>query len=131
MEQIFNTLKDRLTDEVKKIARKNDMTPADLEIAKEAVCLIDKIEEMDTRKSTDAMMSAGVYYPHMQSGANMRSPVTGRYISGTVDYDHRMSGHSFRDRMIARLEPMYDEAQSEHERKMLSEWITRIQNQAQ
>lgn len=36
------------------------------------------------------------------------------------------SGHSMRDRAIAKLEEMYDEAQTEHERRFLDEWIGRL-----
>ena len=36
------------------------------------------------------------------------------------------SGHSIRDRMISRLEEMFDEAQTEHERQTIQEWIDRV-----
>ena len=43
------------------------------------------------------------------------------------NYDH-MYGHSIKDRMIAKLETMYDEAKSEHERQMVSNAINHIQS---
>ena len=62
-------------------------------------------------------------------GARGRSPVTGRYISrdGAMHDDYMMSGHSIKDRMVARLEAMYDEAKSEHERDEIRKEIRRIE----
>lgn len=39
-----------------------------------------------------------------------------------------IAGHSINDRMIDRLERMYDEAQSDHEREVVGSWIDRIRN---
>lgn len=55
-------------------------------------------------------------------GARMRSPSTGRYISG-------YSGHSIHDRMIASLEPLYDQATSEHEKAEIDAWIKRLRTE--
>lgn len=46
--------------------------------------------------------------------------------SGYRGESRGMSGHSIKDRMIARLESMYDEAQSDHERQMIHKEIERI-----
>ena len=68
------------------------------------------------------------------SYARGRSPVTGRYISrdpmmhDDMMMDHR-SMHSIKDRMIARLEAMYDEAKSEHEREEIRKEIRRIESE--
>ena len=37
------------------------------------------------------------------------------------------SGHSMRDRAVAKLEEMYDEARTEHERRFLNDMINRLQ----
>ena len=75
-----------------------------------------------------------------------RSPITGQYVSrdggggtssrGSYDSSHRYydggsrnsgySGHSKRDRMIAALEEMYDNAQTNHEREFVQEWLERL-----
>ena len=75
-----------------------------------------------------------------------RSSVTGQYVSrdsgggassrGSYDSSHRYydggsrnsgySGHSKRDRMIAALEEMYDNAQTNHEREFVQEWLERL-----
>lgn len=36
------------------------------------------------------------------------------------------SGHSMKDRMIAKLEEMFDEAQSRHEEQFIQDWIDRL-----
>ena len=64
---------------------------------------------------------------HGDSYERGRSPVTGRYISNG-SYEHGYSGHSIKDRMIARLEDMYDDAKTEHERQVVSETIQKIQS---
>lgn len=66
-----------------------------------------------------------------------RSARTGRYVSRDGrsygedyydSYDGGTSGHSITDRMIDQIERMYDSAKTEHERKELDKWITRIEN---
>lgn len=75
-----------------------------------------------------------------------RSATTGRYVSrDSAPYvdgyssrrfygfktvngmnEHGYSGHSIKDRVIAQLEKMYDEAQTEHERQTVSDVIRQI-----
>jgi hypothetical protein len=67
---------------------------------------------------------------HGDSYRRGRSPVTGRYISRGEDhmsYRDGYSGHSIKDRMVAQLENMYDQAKSEHERQIVDEWIKRLE----
>lgn len=46
---------------------------------------------------------------------------------GSEGNDH-MYGHSIKDRMIARLESMFDEAKTDHERQIVANTINRIQS---
>ena len=55
----------------------------------------------------------------------MRSPVTGKYISRD---GNGMSSHSLKDRMIARLEEMYNEAVNEYEREEIRKEIKKIED---
>ena len=74
-----------------------------------------------------------------------RSATTGRYVSrDSAPYvegyssrrfydgafsrsqENGYSGHSIKDRMIAQLEKMYDEAQTEHEKQTVNDWIRRL-----
>lgn len=111
--------------------KKKDLTPSDLEILCKAYKLRREIK-MDDEVGMDeewdnssSMYSRRNVMPrvYMDSYAPMRSPVTGRYISR----DDGMSGHSLKDRMIAKLEGMYDEAKSEYEREELRKEIRRIE----
>lgn len=45
-----------------------------------------------------------------------------------MSYRDGYSGHSIKDRMVARLEDMMDEAKTDHERQTVSEWINRLQS---
>ena len=181
MSKTLERFKEFLEDEVEKIRKKGDITPAELDSSQKAVCTIKMIEDMEKEQSEGMMMEGDSYgysnrnmaYRHMpvygsyndrsygdsyrsyndgygngQSGRRYyhdsydrdesyhgdsyrrgRSPVTGRYISrGDRDYYDGYSGHSIKDRMVARLEAMMDEAKTDHERQTVSEWINRLQS---
>lgn len=51
-----------------------------------------------------------------------------RYSGDHYPNDHRMmySGHSLKDRMVAKLEEMYDDVKNDHERQMLDTWMRRL-----
>ncbi len=173
MDKTLENLKETLEDEIKKIVKKGDITPAELENVQKAVCTIDMIKKMENGQS-EGMMEGDSYgysnrmpYYHMprygsyndrshgdsyndrsygdysgrryyhdsygddemyrgDSHRRGRSPVTGRYIS-RGHYDDGYSGHSIKDRMVAKLESMYDEAKTDHERQTVDEWINRLQ----
>lgn len=40
-----------------------------------------------------------------------------------------MSGHSIKDRMVAKMEQLYDEAHGDHERQIISNEINRLRNE--
>lgn len=188
MDKTLEHLKETLEDEIKKITKKGDITPTELESVQKAVCTIDMIKKMENGQSEGMMMDGESYgwntrtapYTHMPyytsrndrsygdsyndrsygrynnrsygedsygyyhdsygddmySNRRGRSPVTGRYISrGMDDYSERdrmyrdgYSGHSIKDRMVARLESMMDEAKTDHERQTVNEWINRLSN---
>lgn len=180
MEKTLEHLKETLEDEIKKITKKGDITPAELESVQKAVCTIDMIKRMNEGESEgrsmdgsygsyrgysrrnmrfnpmayegsygdysersyndsydDRMYHDGGSYRNYRDGRSYdnyhgdsyrrgRSPVTGRYIS-RGQYDDGYSGHSIKDRMVAKLEDMYDEAKTDHERQTVNEWINRLQ----
>lgn len=192
MDKTLEHLKETLEDEIKKIVKKGDISPAELESVKNAVATIDMIENMgqseggySNRRSSNRRSSYGGMYEDMDqyyrgrsndqseesyrmpyggriyydadnrdsyrgdsyrgegnrggggsrggsyrgdSYERGRSPVTGRYIS-RGSYEDGYSGHSIKDRMVARLEGMYDEAQTEHERHTISKAIDKIQGE--
>lgn len=155
MDNILQELRESVEKELEKITKKNDITPAELENATKAVCLIEKIkmlEELDSYdgdaysensyRSPRMRMSygeEGMYAdnsyrsPHVRmsygdddmSYRRGRSMTTGRYMSRDDGY----SGHSIKDRMISKLENMMDEAKTEHERQTVNDWIRRLSNE--
>lgn len=112
------------------------MTAAELDVLTKAVCTIEKIKQIEDAENSYSDNSYGDGGNSYRRG---RSATTGRYVSrdaaphfdgGTSRrfYDGGgYSGHSIKDRMVAQLEKMYDEAQSEHERQTVSDWIRRLE----
>lgn len=150
LKKSLDSLKELLNEEIKKVTKKADITPVELENMTKTLCLIEKIkmvEHDDEYMGSFEEGQSGKYYPRMSygmdgkhwddprmydglSGRRMRSPSTGRYMSGGMrSYgmpDPGYSGHSIKDRMVAKLEEMYDEAKTEHERQIVDEWINRL-----
>lgn len=110
------------------------MTAAELDVLTKAVCTLEKVKQIEDSENYGGYS----YNDEGNSYRRGRSATTGRYVSrdaaphfdgGTSRrfYDgNGYSGHSIKDRMIAQLEKMYDEAQSEHERQTVSDWIRRL-----
>lgn len=130
-------LKDALNEEIKKVTKKNDITPVELENMTKTLCLIEKIKMIEEGaeywgneegRSYGTMPDYRDGWSYGYSGRRMRSPSTGRYTSGT-SYGPGYSGHSIKDRMVAKLEEMYDEAKTEHERQIVDEWINRLRDE--
>ncbi len=142
--KLLDKINDSIEDAIKPILGKGAaMTPADLESLTKAVCILEKIKTIENGNSYDDSYSENYSY------RRGRSAITGRYVSRDAmpyhdDYhdggnssrryydgnsNHNgYSGHSIKDRMIDRLERMFDEAQNEHERQTVNEWINRLRN---
>ena len=122
MHKTLSNFQEMLVEEIEKINKKGDITPAEMQPAYYAVKTIKMINEINNGYGHSEGM-----YKHMPdydvSYGRMRSPVTGHYISNGMH-----SGHSIMDRMVAKLEGMYDEAQTEHERQMVDMWINRLRS---
>lgn len=117
MEKLYSDLKEMVEDEIRRVVKKNDITPAELENLTKAVCLIEKLK----------MMENGGYSQTGYNNEGMSNMYRNRsYRSDMDSYDRGYSGHSIRDRMIAKLESMYDEAKTDHERQTVDEWINRL-----
>lgn len=121
--------------EVDKIVQKGDLNPTELDCVYKVACVAEKIAQMTNEYSgsysegfRSNMQNGQMYngsWGNEMSGARMRSPVTGRYISSGMN-DGYASGHSIEDRMIASLESQMDSAKSEYERQKILEEIRRI-----
>lgn len=129
--------------EIDRIISANTITPAEVKNLKDAIKLMLETKEYERWENGEAED-----FPDdrsMYSSRRGRSATTGRYVSRSygpvmneepgysrrsynIPYHSRgYSGHSIKDRMISNLEMMYDDAQTEHERQMLDEWITKIE----
>lgn len=140
MEQSLYDAYKLLDREIKGLASKNSISPAEMENMYKAVCTMEKIkkiESMETRPEFSERASYGYgvggYFPLSydgNSGARGRDNM-GRFTSmdgrmmGNASNDG-YSGHSVRDRMIDRLERMRDEAQSESERREIQMEIDKM-----
>ena len=151
MNKILDKINDAIEEAIKPIVNKGaSMTAAELEVLTKAVCTIEKIKQIEdadnysdySRNSYNGGNSYNYYDEGNNNAGNSyrrgRSATTGRYVSRdsaphVEGYSSRRfydsngySGHSIKDRMIAQLEKMYDEAQTEHERKTVNDWIRRL-----
>ena len=137
MERSLEELKDILEDEIKKITQKGEITPTELDNMTKAVCLIEKINMIEEYDDDD--------YDDENSYYSRRR---GRYSRRNYNYDNYdgmnngrgsmrnsrnshgdYSGHSIKDRMIDKLESMMDEAKTEYEKKIVSDWINRLDSE--
>lgn len=141
MDKLAYKTKEILDECIEDMNKKKDLTSADLDMLCKAYKLRRELmyDDADMGESGEWDNSSYMYSrrnvmprvymdgmnPNTNAYAPMRSPVTGRYVSR----DGGMSGHSLKDRMIAKLEEMYDEASSEYEREELRKEIRRIESE--
>ena len=130
-----------LEKEIKKLSMKGELSATEVCNLKEAVTaaskIVDLIGELPSETSDGISNSYAItpgykyrysgyiYDPHMTEGSYRRgrSMNTGRYVSRGDNY----SGHSIHDRMVAKLEEMYDEAKTDHERHEVDTAIRMIE----
>lgn len=145
--KILEKINDAVEEAIRPIISKGaSMTAAELDVLTKAVCTIEKIKQIEDGGNSydNYSRSYNSYDDDGNSYRRSRSAVTGRYVSrdamphfeGSTSrrfYDGEMSrngngysGHSIKDRMVASLEKMYDDAQTEHERQLVDNWIRRI-----
>lgn len=135
MHKVLDDLKKLTKSELQKIVDKNEMSPTELKNAKEAVCLLKEIDEVEVGMIHDEDMSGrdyhGSYYGDWRSERRGRNPMNGRYMSRRNRYEDSYmgdrSGHSIKDRMVDKLESMMDEASSDYEQKEIHRMIERIE----
>lgn len=137
----LDELNDLIEEELKKMVKKGELSPSELEAANKAVCLMEKIIMLREGGYSDAMMSREQYMGDhsMRMGSydgsyeRDRSPVTGRYVSRDGryygSYDRGYSGHSIGDRAVDKLEKMMDEAGSDYERECIRKYISLIRSE--
>lgn len=132
-------VEDLLKDEVKKIVKRGEIKDATeakaLKEILESVKIIHCLREDGMGESEEGY--SGYRMPRYSGGWGNRIPVN---YGGTVDFNGTYgggngysgggySGHSIHDRMIAALEPLYDQAKTEHEKTELGNWISRLRKE--
>lgn len=133
--EICEDLRSKGVKDLKKLTEKTDLSPTEWANAKTVLSAMCKMEELDPTEMEDGESYRGYSMERGVSTRRGRSARTGRYVSmdnrpyyEDRSMDRGMSGHSITDRMIDQIERMYDQAKTEHERRELDKWITRIQN---
>ena len=130
LQQTLQMAIETIEDVIKDITSKKDISPAQLEHLSKSVCIIEKLKSMQQQENEYSE----------NSYRRGRSRTSGRYMSRDNSNDYRdsgnssrryydssgYSGHSLKDRMIAKLEEMFDDAQSKHEEQYLQQWIDRL-----
>ena len=130
LNQTLQMARETIEDVIKDITSKKDISPAQLEHLSKSVCIIEKLKSLEQQEND---FSENSY-------RRGRSRTTGRYMSRDNSqgyYDggnssrryndsHGYSGHSLKDRMIAKLEEMLDETKSPHEEQFINQWIDRL-----
>ena len=125
-----------LEKDLQRLFSKPELSAADWDAVKKAMCVASMMSNYGNGESYDEEgRSYGYgnrrsyghmpdpYYGYEEPMGRMRSPVTGRYISGGMD---GYSGHSIEDRMIMALEQQMDSAKTDYERQMVEKEIQRI-----
>ena len=115
MMNALESLKGSVFREIRVLNQKPTLSPTEISAATDAVCLLMKIKkyEMGIEEFDDE-----------QSYARGRSTVTGRYISRDMGY----SSHSINNKMIEKLEMVYDDAHTQQERETIRREIDRLRN---
>lgn len=121
LDKTLEELEELVNNELSKIVKKGDLTPTELKNATDALCLLEKIRDIQNggENPNYSERTVSMHY------GGYRNPMTGRY---TNIYNRGYSGHSIQDRMVDKLEHMMDEATSEYERNTIAEWIERLKN---
>ena len=130
--EILELGEEHLEKDLKKLFSKSELTAADWDAVKKAMCIANMFECHCNGEAYDENgMSRGVMHYGNDwendgySGMRGRSPVTGRYVSRGYQGEG-YSGHSIEDRMIMALEQQMDGAKTDYERSQIEKEIRRI-----
>lgn len=122
MDESLSGLRKLVMREINKIVQKGDLTLAELSAAKEAVCLLKELNEVEMEGYDEGYSERMEYRPREHSYMRGRNSRNGQYMSR----DNGMSSHSIRDRAVAALESMVDTAESSYEQEEILKMIDQI-----
>lgn len=121
---------DLASEEIKKLCKKDAMSPEEYGRLGCSVKMIKDIEEIRS-SSLNPMPSDRMSYSGSSYGmpydryTSMQGQSYGPHMMARYSSERR-SGHSIKDRMVDRLESMMDEAQTDYERQTIAEWVHRL-----
>ena len=123
--RVYKDALDLVEKEIRKLTMKGELTATEVCNLKEAVTAASKIVDMIgelpvSSESGDSSYSITPGFKYMYSGRVHEPHVRMRR-------GDRYSGHSIHDRMVAKLESMYDEATTDHERDKIDQAIRMIE----
>ena len=130
-------LKEKLCDELKEYARKQDMSAGDLEMVHKLTDTIKNIDKISMLEEEGGYSQAGNWeadmrgsYDRGSSYRGQRRDSRGRYSrNGNYSSERRMySRDGAKDRMMEHLEDMMQEAGSEKEREAIRRCMAQMEN---
>lgn len=141
LKKFDHILEKDLEREMDNIIASGTINPTQIKTVCDAICLMLKSYEYKDYRQQEEGYSESSY-------RRGRSPVTGRYVSRGRDmsmdgqygdsyrggsyrgdmYEMGYSGHSIKDRMVAKLESMMDMAKTDYERQEIMEGIRSIES---
>ena len=150
MENIIEKARGAIEEHLQLILRKSgNMHPTEIELLTKDICALEALKRLESgdegagnsyRRGRSPMTgryvsrdshdsgNSGSHYGDGASGEQFHDGAsTRRYYDGTSTRGS-YSGHSIQDRMVDCLERMMDEAQTEHERETVNQWIKRLKN---
>jgi hypothetical protein len=127
---VLESLEESVIRELRTLNQKSSLSATEIKAATDAMCLLLKIK-MYREGGSELDMDGNSFRTWPGTSWNSmnsmtRSPVTGRYVSRDMGY----SSHSINDKMIAKLETAYDDAQSQYEREEIRKEIDRLRNRS-
>lgn len=142
MDKMYSELKDIAKNELKKLVKKGDLSATEVDAAKNAAVLIEKINKICEQ---EAMEDEGYSQRHMGGHSYKDEPYRRweimSYRDGNPHYypmayghdpmmDHPSdySRHSIKDRAIDKLERLMADASSEYERQKIKEYIHKVES---
>lgn len=134
MYETLDKFEELILKELDKIIKKGDLTPTELSNGKEAICALKEIHEIynsDKEDMGEEYSERGYYISptsYRDEGTSMSNARGRRSSNRASSYNRGYSRHSMKDRMVAKLERMMDEAESDYERQEIREEIEHLRN---
>ena len=141
MDKMYSELKDIARNELKKLVKKGELSPTEVDAAKNAAVLIEKINKICEQEGYDEgysqrRMGSYSYKDEPYRRWEIMSYKDGRSDYYPTSYGHDLlmdrpsdySRHSIKDRAIDTLERLMANASSDYERQKIKEYIHKVES---